>query len=217
MTDQTELKVDNRQVLGKKVQSLRRQGITPVHVFGQGIESMALQCDTVTLRHTIAKTGKTGLINLKIGNETSPRTVVVREVQTEASTGEILHVDFAQIEMAEELTVDIPVVLIGESPALKSKENTLARELNTLTVKCLPANIPSAIEINITSLTEPDQAIRVNDIDLGEDVTLLNDPELVVVRISSRPAEVTEEPVTAEEAFEAPEAAAETEEEADGE
>ena len=217
MTDQTELKVDNRQVLGKKVRSLRRQGITPVHIFGQGIESMALQCDTVALRRTIAKTGRTGLINLKIGSERRPRTVVVREVQTEASTGEILHVDFGQIEMAEELTLEVPVVLIGESPALKSKDNTLAREMNTLTVRCLPANIPSEIELDTTSLTEPDQAIRVNDIELGEEVSILNDPELVVVRISSRPAEVIEEPVAVEEAVEAPETAAETEEETDGE
>ena len=212
MTNQTELKVDNRQILGKKVRFLRRQGITPVHVFGQGIESMALQCDTVTLRRTIAKTGRTGLINLKIGSEKSPRTVVVRKVQTDPSTGEMLHVDFGQIEMAEELTLEVPVVLTGESPALNLKENTLARELNTLTVRCLPAKIPSEIELDITSLTEADQAIRVNDIDLGEDITILNDPELVVVRISSRSAEVMAEPVAAEEAVEAQEADAATKE-----
>ena len=212
MTNQTELKVDNRQILGKKVRFLRRQGITPVHVFGQGIESMALQCDTVTLRRTIAKTGRTGLINLKIGSEKSPRTVVVRKVQTDPSTGEMLHVDFGQIEMAEELTLEVPVVLTGESPALNLKENTLARELNTLTVRCLPAKIPSEIELDITSLTEADQAIRVNDIDLGEDITILNDPELVVVRISSRSAEVMAEPVAAEEPVEAQEADAATKE-----
>ena len=212
MTNQTELKVDNRQILGKKVRFLRRQGITPVHVFGQGIESMALQCDTVTLRRTIAKTGRTGLINLKIGSEKSPRTVVVRKVQTDPSTGEMLHVDFGQIEMAEELTLEVPVVLTGESPALNLKENTLARELNNLTVRCLPVKIPSEIELDITSLTEADQAIRVNDIDLGEDITILNDPELVVVRISSRSAEVMAEPVAAEEAVEAQEADAATKE-----
>ena len=66
--------------------------------------------------------------------------------------------------------------------------------------------------MDITSLTEADQAIRVNDIDLGEDITILNDPELVVVRISSRSAEVMEEPVAAEEAVEAQEADAATKE-----
>ena len=76
--DQIELKVNKREVLGKKVRFLRRKGITPVHLFGHGIDSEALQCDTDTLKSVLAEAGHTGLINLKLDGEKKPRTAVAR-------------------------------------------------------------------------------------------------------------------------------------------
>jgi len=205
--DQIELKASKREILGKKVRFLRRQGITPVHLFGHGIESVALQCDTAKLQQALAKTGKTGLLSLKLDGEKRPRTVVVREVQVEPRTGKSLHVDLFQVTMAEEIKMEVPIVLVGEAPALKSKENMLVQELNTLTVECLPAKIPTGVELDISSLTEPEQTVRVKDIELDKEITILNNAELAIVRIRSRPAEKIEEPVVAEEAVKAPEAA----------
>ena len=205
--EQIELKVTKRQVLGKKVRFLRRQGISPAHLFGHGIESLALECDTDNLERVLAEAGKTRLISLKLDNEKKRRNVVVREVQTESRTGETLHVDFYQVKMAEEVKVDVPVVLVGEAPALKLKENMLSQELNILTVECLPAKIPTSVELNLSSLTEPEQVIRVKDIELDKEINVLNNQEQVVVKISSRPVEKIEEKVVAEEAVETPEAA----------
>ena len=204
--DQIELKVSKRETLGKKVRFLRRQGITPVHLFGRGIESLALQCDTTNLKQVLAEAGQTALVNLKVGGEKSPRTVMVREVQTLSLESELLHVDFYQVEMAELIKVEVPVVLVGEAPALKSKEFMLTHELNTLSVECLPAKIPASIEVDLSSLTEPDQALRVKDIEMDKEVTVLNDPELVLARIRPRPVERVEEPVAVAEEAEAPEA-----------
>ncbi len=190
---QIELKVNKREILGKKVKSLRRQGITPVHLFGHGIESVALQCDTAKLQRSLAQAGKTRLISLKIANEKEPRIVVLRDLQVEPLTGKSLHVDFYQVRMEEKVKVEIPVVLVGEAPALKVKGSTLVHELNTLTVECLPGKIPTRIELSLSSLTETEQALRVKDIKLDEDITVLNDPEQSVVRISSKPVEVVEE------------------------
>jgi len=205
--DQTELKATKREILGKKVRFLRRQGITPVHLFGHGIESVSLQCDTTELQQALAKTGRTGLISLKLDGEKRPRTVVLREVQVEPRTGKSLHIDFFQVKMTEEVKVDVPIILVGEAPALKSKENMLVQELNTLAIECLPAKIPSDIELDLSSLTEPEQTVRVKDIELDKEITILNDPQLAVIRIRSRPVEKIEEPVVAEEAVEAPKAA----------
>jgi len=196
--EQIELKVSEREILGKKVRFLRRQGITPVHLFGHGIESLALQCDTATLQQVLAQAGKTRLISLKLDNEKRPRTVVAREVQIEPRTGESLHVDFYQVRMAEQVKVEVPIVLVGEAPALKSRESMLVQELNTLSVECLPAKIPPSVEIDLTPLTEPEQVVRVGDIELETEITVLNDPELAVVRITSRPVEKIEEVVVAE-------------------
>jgi large subunit ribosomal protein L25 len=205
--EQIELHADKRDILGKKVRFLRRQGITPVHVFGHGIESLALQCDTASLQRVLARTGQTRIINLKIDDENSPRTVMAREVQQDILKGSLLHVDFYQVKMTEVIEVDVPIVLVGEAPALKDKENMLAQELNTLSIECLPANIPDSIEVDVSSLAEPDQAIRVRDIVPGEGITILNDPEVMLARIAvQREAEVPEAVEVAEEVAEAAEA-----------
>lgn len=196
--DEIELRVNQREILGKKVRFLRRQGITPLHLYGRGIESLALQCDTAGLQRVLAKAGRTQLISLKLDSEKSSRAVVVREVQTEPRTGESLHVDFYQVQMAEQVKVDVPIVLVGEAPVLKQKENRLVHELNALTVECLPDRIPASVAVDLSSLSEPEQTVRVKDIGLDTAVNVLNDPEQVVVRITSRPAELIEEKVVEE-------------------
>ena len=196
--DKIELKVVNREILGKKVKHLRRQGITPVHVFGHGIESLALQCDTKELERVLSQAGQTRLVNLKLAKEKKPRTVVVREFDRDWRRGQLVHVDFYQVRMEEKLRLEIPIVLIGEAPALKSKTNMLDHELGTLTVECLPAKIPNSFEVDISSLAELDQAIRVKDITLDKDITVLNNPDLVVAKISLRPVEKVEEKVVEE-------------------
>ena len=198
--DELELGVAKREILGKKVRFLRRQGITPAHLFGHGIDSLALQCETEDLRRVLRQAGRSRLIALKLGNEKSPRNVVLREIQIEPRTGELIHVDFYEVRMAEKVRVDVPVVLVGEAPALRTKENMLSHELNTLSVECLPANIPASVEVDIASLTEADQAVRVKDIGLDEEITILNDPGVVVARISARTAEKVEGAVEAPEA-----------------
>jgi large subunit ribosomal protein L25 len=211
--DKIELKVANREVLGKKVKHLRRRGITPVHVFGHGIESLALQCNTGELERVLGQAGQTRLISLKLAKEKKPRTVVVREFDRDWRRGELVHVDFYQVKMEEKIRLEVPVVLVGEAPALKSKTSMLEHELGTLTIECLPAKIPNSIEVDISSLTELDQAIRVKDVTLDKDITVLNNPDLVVAKISSRPVEKIEEKVVAEVvAAEAEEEAAEVKE-----
>lgn len=184
--DQIELKVTKREILGKKVRFLRRQGITPVHLFGHGIESRALQCDTAKLQQVLAEAGKTKLINLKLDSEKKPKVVIVREVQAELSKHGLRHVDFYQVKTAEKVNVEVPVALVGKAPALKLKESTLVQELDTLTVECLPAKIPSSVELDISSLSESGQVLRVKDIGLEKGITVLNDPELAVAGISSQ-------------------------------
>jgi len=196
--DKIELKVTNREILGKKVKHLRRQGITPVHLFGHGIESLALQCDTNELERVLSQAGQTRLITLKLAKEKKPRTAVVREFDRDWRRGQLVHVDFYQVRMEEKIRLEVPVVLIGEAPALKAKTNMLEHELGTLTVECLPAKIPDSLEVDISSLTEPDQSIRVKDVTLGEGITVLNNPDLVVVKISLRPVEKVEEKVVEE-------------------
>ena len=210
---QIELRATSREILGKKVRFLRRQGIIPLHLFGHSVESITLQCDEAQLKGVLAHAGKTRLISLKLDKGKKPRNVMVREVQRDRRTDGLLHVDLYQIKMTEKIRVEIPVVVVGEAPALKSKENMLLQELNSLTVECLPNEIPTSVKVDLSSLTEREQAIRVENVILGKEVTILNDPELVMVKIGSRPKEKVEEVAEAVEAVEAPEETPSPEEE----
>ena len=210
---QIELRATSREILGKKVRFLRRQGIIPLHLFGHSVESITLQCDEAQLKGVLAHAGKTRLISLKLDKGKKPRNVMVREVQRDRRTDGLLHVDLYQIKMTEKIRVEIPVVVVGEAPALKSKENMLLQELNSLTVECLPNEIPTSVKVDLSSLTEREQAIRVENVILGKEVTILNDPELVMVKIGSRPKERVEEVAEAVEAVEAPEETPSPEEE----
>jgi large subunit ribosomal protein L25 len=184
-----DLTAHTREIRGKKVKTLRRQGITPVHVFGHGIEPEALQCDTIDLQKVLAQAGSTGIVGLKIDKSRKKRNVMIREVQKEPRSGQLLHVDFYQIRMEEKLKVDVPIILTGEAPALKLKENFLSHELDSLSVECLPDDIPNHIEVDVSILEEADQSIYVEDIVLGKEITVLNNPDQLIAKINVRHVE----------------------------
>lgn len=194
--DQLELELEKREILGKKTRFLRREGITPLHVYGHGIASMPLQGPTNVIERVLTQAGTATLVSLKVGKEKRPRSVVVQEVQRDPLTRKLLHVDLHQVRMREKMRTEVPIQLVGEAPALESKNAELAQELTSLTIECLPAKMPHSVEIDVGSLTEVDEAIRVKDVRLDRGVTVMNDPELVIARVAGhyvRYAEAEEE------------------------
>lgn len=198
------LKAAPRSALGHKCKALRREGITPVHVFGHGIESLALQCDTAELRRALARAGKTTLISLKIDKSKTPRKVLLRGLQRRS--GDLLHVDLYQVKLTERVAVEVPITLVGEAPAVKSHDAMVLQDLSSVTVECLPTEIPETIEVDLSTLEELGQAILVKDITLGEGIAAITDPEQMIVKASSKAGgEVAE--VKAEETVETPQQA----------
>ena len=178
------LTAENRNVLGKRNRFLRRQGVTPAHVFGHGIESLALQCDTTELRSIIAHAGETRLINLNIKGDNQPRNVFIREIQRDVISRQLLHIDFYQVKMGEKMEVEVPIVLVGEAPAMKGKGRMISHGITELSIECLPDKVPPQIEVDISILEEIEQAIQVKDIILDPDITVNIDPEQLVVKIT---------------------------------
>ncbi len=205
--EQIEIQVAPRSVLGKKVRFLRRDGYVPVHVFGHNVESVALQTDAAQLHRVLAQAGKTRIISLKVDQGSEPRNVMVREVQRNPMTGELIHVDFYQVAMEEKIKAAVPIVLIGQAPALKIKDNMLVQVLNNITVECLPALCPASIEVDLSSLVEARQEVKVKNISLPAEIAIVNDPEATIARIVIQRVEKEEEVVAAAAAA-APEAAA---------
>jgi len=182
--DDLTLQVTHRDVLGKKTRFLRRQGITPTHLFGHNLKSLALQCDTTQLQHIIAQAGMSRLINLMIDKDKQPKSVFIREIQRDAVTRQLLHVDFYQIIKGEKIAVDVPIILVGEAPAMREKGRMLAHGITSLSIECLPGSVPPQIEVDLSPLEEVEQAIYVRDIVLGPDITVHADPDQLLVKIS---------------------------------
>ncbi len=191
------LQATKREVLGKKTRFLRRQGITPTHIFGHNIKSLALQCDTAKLQRIIAQAGTTRLIALEIDGDKQPRSIFIREIQRDEINRQLLHVDFYQVRKTEKIKADVPLVLIGEAPAMQLKGRMLTHALTSISVECLPDKLPPQIEVDLSRLKELEQAIYVSDIALSPDITLLTGPSQLIVKVSEVVV-VEEEEVVAE-------------------
>jgi large subunit ribosomal protein L25 len=198
--ERIELKASKREIKGKKTKMLRHSGITPANLYGHGIDSLPIQVDTKQLKLTLAQTGKTDLISLIIGDSKAPKRVLVRDIQRNPLTDEPLHVDFYQVKMTEKLKADIPLVFVGEAPVLKKKNVSLLHLMDTLHVEALPDALPHNLEVDLSVLEETDQAIHVKDIAIDEGVTLLSDPELMVVKVTETRRDAAEEAEAAEKA-----------------
>jgi len=205
-----ELEVSKREVRGKKVRFLRRQGIVPANIYGHGIESTPINVNTRTLKHLLAHAGKTDLISLKVDNSKDPIRVLMREIQRNPLTDEPLHVDFYQVSMTEKIKAEVPLVFIGEAPVLKKvKNSSIFHLINSLDIEALPDDLPHSLEVDVSHLEELDHTIHVKDIPLGRGITLLSDPEQMVVKVAEAKKEEEVVPVAVE-----AEAVAEGEEEA---
>lgn len=205
-----DLTAQPRTVLGKKVKALRRQGITPVHVFGPGVPSEALQTSTVDLQRVLLTAGSTSMIKLTAeGSGTASYDVMVREVQRDPVTRQILHVDLYRVDLTLPITVDVSVVLTGVSPAVDNHLGTLVHGANTLHIQGLPGDLPASIEVDVSVLVEPHQAIHARDLPMPPGITLLSDGDVIIVNVvPPRGAEVAEAEAEAEAAVAVSEAAA---------
>jgi len=197
-----ELDVKKREITGKKVRFLRRGGLVPCNIYGHGRESTPLQVDERKLGYVLSRAGGTDLISLKIDDSPSPSKVLIRQVQRNPMTGAPIHVDFYQVSMTEKLKSEVPLVFVGEAPALKHKNVTLMHMITALQIEALPDDLPHNIEISVVSLAEPEQAIHVSDIKISDKITILTDPEQMVIKVVEARKPVEEVPAAAAEAEE---------------
>jgi len=210
-----ELVAHHRAITGKAVARLRRNGQLPAVVYGHGHASEALVVDAREFDQLRRHTGRNALVDLKVDDERA-QPVMVYGVQEHPVTRRPLHVDFFLVKMTEEMTVDVPVVMNGESYAVSKLGGTLLHLLDTVKVRALPADVPSALELDVTPLETFEAMLHVSDLQVPERITIVTDADEPLARV--QPPRVEEVPVAAEEVVEvapegeeAAEAAAETE------
>jgi large subunit ribosomal protein L25 len=200
MADKIIMALENRTVTGKKVNRLRRAGILPATVYGKGVGPFSVQVDARTFSAIYRHAGRTTLIELQIPDQ-QPQSAFIHALQRHPVSRAIIHADFRVVDLRIEITVAVPIHIVGESELVERGDATLNQVLVTLDVHALPTDLPSHIEVDISGLDSFDKSIHVRDIQLpGKGTIETPEDELVV---SLNPARVEEE-VEEEEAEETP-------------
>lgn len=200
-TESISLELSPREVLGKKVKRLRQQGVIPVHLYGPGVDPQPLQCETTKLVDVLVRAGGNTAVTVTVQGGQETHLAFAREIQWDPRRDDILHVDFLAVDASRPVSAQVPITLIGDSPGARTAGGTVMQQLRDLNVEALPLEVPRELELDLAMLTDPDGVLRAADIVIPGNVTLLTDPEDVVVRIEVLRA--VEEEVFAEEGADA--------------
>ena len=188
------LTVEARTERGKKLEQLREAGKLPAIMYGPKEEAVALTIDRVAFEKLFKQTGESSVITLTGAGLAAPKEVLVNDVAFDARRGGVIHVDFYAVEAGKEITVDVPLVFVGEAPAVK-QGGTLTKVLHEVEVTCMPANLPKEITVDVSSLDDFEKQIHIKDLTVPANVTLEHDADEVVALVQAVEEE-TEVPAT---------------------
>ncbi len=180
-----QLKASVRTLIGKRSRRLHGEGKLAAIVYGHNTEPVPLVMDRLEFQKVYLKSGRTHLVDLLIDGQRAEK-VLVREIQTHPRRLGPIHVDFYQVSLEEKITVEVPVHLVGESAAVKRGDADVLQPIHRVRVECLPTDIPEAFEVDLMPLEEIESELRISDLKVPKGVTVLDEPEELVVKIVHR-------------------------------
>lgn len=205
------LNANTRTVVGRKTKNLRAQGQLPANVYGNNQPSVSVSVSEAEFKKVFSQAGETGLVELILG--TDKKHVLISNVSVDPVSGETLHVDFRQVSLTQKVEAQVPVEIVGESPAEKSGIGTVVAQISEIEVSALPLDLPENFTVDVSSLEEVDQAIYIKDLDYDKSkIEILDDQEAIVVAVAPPQKEevievapveteiITEKPAEGEEA-----------------
>ncbi|MBI4034796.1 MAG: 50S ribosomal protein L25 [Candidatus Chisholmbacteria bacterium] len=194
-----QLSAEKRTLTGRKVKTLRRQGILPATVFGKHVKSVTVQVPLQSFAKVADEVGETGLVDLNIKGDKTPRPVLISNIQQDPVTANFIHTDFHQVDLTEKVTAPIPIELTGESPAVKEKSAVLITLLDEIEIEALPTDLPEKFTVDISSLKEFNDSILVKDLKVDTTkITLKVDPAAQIVMVQEPKEEEIAPPPPAE-------------------
>jgi large subunit ribosomal protein L25 len=199
--EETLINAEKRSVTGKQVKALRRQGLLPGVISGRHLEAFPIQMNAHEVALKLGKLTSSSLVTIDVDGQ--KHTVLVRDRQRDVIYGNLVHVDFLAISLTEKLRTTVEIRLVGEAPVTKSTDAVIIQAMNAIELECLPQDLPETIEVDVSKLATVDDEITVDDLSLGDQVTLLADPTEVIVSVGY----AAQEEVPAEEVAEAAETA----------
>ena len=191
------LKVEPRTILGKKIKSLRKQGILPGNIYGKNIESTAIQVPLKNFEKVYKEAKETGIVDIDLNGKKVP--TLIKNIAYDYLANKVLHADFYQVNLSEKVKAQIPIVLTGEPKAVTEHLGLLLHVLQAVEIEALPSDLPEKIEINVENLAQVNDQITVGDIKVPNGVEILTGLDETVVKISEpTKEEVVEAPAPAE-------------------
>ena len=194
-----QLKASVRDLTGKRSRRLHSEGKLAAVVYGHNAKPTPLVLDRLEFQKVFVKSGRTHLVDLVVDGDRTEK-VLVREIQTHPRRLGPIHVDFYQVSLEEKLSVEVPVHLVGESAAVKRGDADVLQPIHSIRVECLPTDIPEAFEVDLTPLDEIEAELRISDLTAPKGVTILVDPEELLVKIIKKREMKVEEELPAAEA-----------------
>ena len=173
------LKAEKRNVIGKQVKAMRRAGKLPAVIYGRHTEPINVALDSHTASLVLGKLSSSSLVTISLDGTEYP--ALVREKQRDFIKNRLLHVDFLAVSLDESIRATVSVNFIGASAAVKDFNAVLVKNLESLEIECLPADLPERVDVDITALTRPGEGLRVRDVMVSDKVHILNDPDTMVV------------------------------------
>jgi large subunit ribosomal protein L25 len=190
-TTPVSLKLEPRDDRGRHLQALRRQGRLPGVVYGHNVDPVTVVVDGREFVKAFQKVGRNQLLDLQLENE-PVRKALIREVQRSPRDGDLLHVDFYQVNLTEKIESEVPIELDGEVEIVAKGEADLQRGLHVLKVECLPTDLPPVITVDVSGLKEIDDEIRVKDLTIPPGCEILDEPDDLIVKVAAHREEVEE-------------------------
>ena len=195
------IQATKRDVVGKQVKALRREGKLPAVIYGRHTDPININLDAHAASLALGRLTSSSLVTINVDG--AEHIALVREKQRDYIKNRLLHVDFLAVSLTEKLRTSVSVHFVGVSPAVKDFNAVLVHNLEELEVECLPGDLPERIDVDISVLQRPGDGIRLKDVHVSDKVRLLGDAETMVAVATF--AKVEEEaPVAGVEAVAAP-------------
>ena len=185
------LEAEKRELVGKKVNRLRKEGIIPAVIYGRDYEATPISLDRRNTTHTLSKVSSSTILTLVLDGK--EQASLIREIQKDFIRNEILHIDFLAVSSKEKLRTAVSINLIGEAPVLEEFDALMVNGIENIEVECYPQDLPESIEVDISSLKELGDAIYVKDLVVPANVDFLTDGEELVIIATTVKEEVIEE------------------------
>lgn len=185
--EQVVLQAVRREVIGKQVKALRREGKLPAVIYGHHLDPLPILLDAKESGKLLTGLAPSTLVTVEVDG--NPYPTLVREKQRNKILGSLIHVDFMAVSMEEKLRATVSLIIVGVSKAVKDFNGIMVQAMNTLQVECLPQDLPSKIEVDISVLDEIGDSIYIRDLPVSDRVKILEEDDTVIVSVTAQAAE----------------------------